>query len=54
MGLLDTAGKFVLISLETPDSFIFDLFPNEIQGTDRTNWEEQDVSIGTKPLFLLE
>lgn len=51
MGLLDTAGKFVLISLETPDSFIFDLFPNEIQSTDHANWEPQDVSIGTKPLF---
>jgi Contractile injection system tube protein len=51
MGLIDTAGKFVLISLETPDSFIFDFFPKEIQGTDRANWEGQDVSIGTKPLF---
>jgi hypothetical protein len=51
MGLLDTQGKFVLISLETPDSFIFQFFPKEIQGTDRANWEPQDVSIGTKPLF---
>jgi hypothetical protein len=49
--LLDTAGKFVLISLETPDSFIFDFFPKEIQSTDRANWDEQEVSIGTKPLF---
>ena len=51
MGLLDTAGKFVLISLETPDSFIFHFFPKEIQSTDRANWESQDISIGTKPLF---
>ena len=48
---LPDVGKFVLISLETPDSFVFDRFPNQIQSTDRANWEEQDVSIGTKPLF---
>lgn len=54
MALLDTQGKFVLISLETTDSFIFDLFPTRdqgIQSTDRANWEEQDVTIGTKPLI---
>ncbi len=49
--LVDLAGKFALISLETPDSFMFDLFPKEIQVTDRANWEPQDVSRGTKPLF---
>src|SRR5258708_3048182 len=51
MAMLDTAGKFVLISLETPDSFIFELFPHAIQSTDHANWEAQDVSRGTKPLF---
>lgn len=52
--LLDTQGKLVLISLETPDYFIFELFPTRDQGiqeTDRVNWEPQDVSIGTKLLF---
>src|SRR3954454_9659422 len=51
MPLMDLSGKFALISLETSDSFVFELFPREIQGTDRANWEPQDVTIGTKPLF---
>ena len=51
MALMDLSGKFALISLETPDSFMFDYFPREIQGTDRANYEAQDVTRGTKPLF---
>lgn len=49
--LQDLSGKFALISLETSDAFIFELFPREIQGTDRANWEPQDVTRGVKPLF---
>ena len=45
------SDNFVLINLEGRDSFVFDLFPKEIQGTDRANWEPQDVTIGMKPLF---
>jgi hypothetical protein len=49
--LADLAGKYALISLETSAHFIFDLFPVQIQSTDRANWEAQDVTRGTKPLF---
>jgi phage protein U len=45
------SDNFVLINLEGGDSFVFDYFPREIQGTDRANWEPQDVTIGMKPLF---
>lgn len=45
------SDNFVLINLEGQDSFVFDFFPREIQGTDRANWEPQDVTIGMKPLF---
>jgi hypothetical protein len=41
----------VLINLEGGGSFFFDYFPREIQTTDRANWEPQDTTIGTKPLF---
>jgi hypothetical protein len=42
---------FVLINLEGAGDFFFDLFPREIQTTDRATWEPQDVSVGVKPLF---
>jgi contractile injection system tube protein len=51
MALGQFYGQLVLISLETPDAFVFNLFPNKVQSTDKANWEPQDVSIGTKPLF---
>ena len=54
MPLADLTGKLALISLETPDAFIFEMFPTRDQGiqeTDHVNWEPQDVSIGVKPLF---
>src|SRR6266567_752320 len=49
--LADLSGKCALISLESAAHFIFELFPAEIQSTDRANWEAQDVTRGTKPLF---
>src|SRR5260370_24829230 len=51
MALGNFCGQLVLISLEPADTFIFDLFPNKVQNADKANWEPQDVTIGTKPLF---
>lgn len=45
------SSDFVLINLEGEDSFVFELFPTEISTTDRANWEPQDVTIGTKPIY---
>jgi len=42
---------FVLINLEGPGDFFFDLFPREIQTSDRAVWEPQEITIGVKPLF---
>lgn len=44
-------GQFVLINLEGKGSFIFDLFPREIQTARRVTWEPQEITRGTKPLF---
>ena len=44
-------GQFVLINLEGKGTFVFDLFPREIQTSRRVVWEPQDVTRGTKPLF---
>ena len=44
-------GKFVLVNQEGPGSFVFDFFPAKINTTQRANWEAQDVTIGTKPIF---
>lgn len=45
------ADKFVLINLEGLDSFVFDLFPQEVERNDRANWPSQDVTVGMKPIF---
>jgi hypothetical protein len=45
------SDNFVLIHLEGANSFVFEFFPKEIQSTDRSNWEVQDISRGVKPLF---
>lgn len=45
------AGKFQLVNLEGPGSFIFRFFPHTNRSDDRANWEAQDTTIGTKPLF---
>jgi hypothetical protein len=42
---------FVLINLEGAGDFFFDLFPKEIQTTGRAVWEQQDTTIGVKPIF---
>lgn len=43
--------KFALIDTTSRDAFEFQFFPNEIRITDRANWQAQDTTIGTKPLF---
>jgi len=40
-----------LINLEGGDSFVFQFFPTDIDTTRRANWEPQDTTIGTKPIF---
>lgn len=44
-------GQFVLINLEGRGTFVFDLFPREIQTSRHVMWEPQEVTRGTKPLF---
>lgn len=44
-------GKFQLVNLEGAGSFIFKFFPRMNRSDDRANWEPQDTTIGTKPLF---
>jgi len=44
-------GQFVLVNLEGKGTYVFDFFPREIQSESRSNWEAQDTTIGTKPLF---
>jgi hypothetical protein len=41
----------VLINLEGAGRFFFDVFPKDINTTNHANWEPQDITIGTKPLF---
>jgi hypothetical protein len=50
MGLIQT-GKFALIILPRAGTFIFDLFPAKIETQRRANWEPQDITTGTKPIF---
>jgi hypothetical protein len=46
------SGKFVVISLCGPGTFVFDFFPTAPITLGRAaNWPEQDTTIGTKPLF---
>ena len=48
------SGKFVLINLCAGGSFIFNFFPTQpIEVSRRANWEEQNTTIGTKPLFYM-
>ena len=45
-------GKFVLVNLCAGGTFVFDWFPTApIEQSRRANWNEQDTTIGTKPLF---
>ena len=42
----------ILINLETGDAaFVFQFFPDTVSGSDRANWQPQEVTIGVKPLF---
>jgi hypothetical protein len=45
------AGSFQLIDLTSNIAFTFQYFPREIRGSDRANWEQQETTIGVKPLF---
>lgn len=40
-----------LVNLEDQGVFLFQYFPASLQTSDRTNWEPQNVTVGTKPLF---
>lgn len=42
---------FILVNITGKESFIFRLFPREIETEGQSNWQPQDVTIGTKPLF---
>lgn len=45
------AEKLALIDLDSQAAWEFQFFPNEVRTADRANWEPQDTTIGTKPLF---
>jgi phage protein U len=42
---------FVLIRLDTSDSFAFQYFPQELDVQKRANWTPQSTTIGQQPLF---
>lgn len=42
---------FGLTNLEGPGGFVFIRFPTGIETSARANWQAQEVTIGTKPLF---
>ena len=42
---------FQLLDIETDFALEFPFFPEQITTTARTNWEPQNTTIGTKPLF---
>lgn len=44
-------GVLMLVNLDNQISFEFQFFPEEINTTDRNNWEPQETTIGVKPLF---
>jgi hypothetical protein len=55
-GAANAAGKFVVIALGGPGVIIFDWFPSPSPGiglSRRANWQEQETTIGTKPLFYM-
>lgn len=54
LGALGRIGKFVIINLCGGGVFAFDFFPvAPIELSRRANWEEQNTTTGTKPLFYL-
>lgn len=42
---------FQLLDIESDFALEFPLFPEQISTTGRANWEPQNTTIGTKPLF---
>lgn len=42
---------FQLIDLETDYAFEFPYFPEQVRVSEAANWQPQDVTMGTKPLF---
>lgn len=42
---------FSLINLTGSETIEFDFFPRSIRTETRNNWEQQDVTIGARPLF---
>ena len=44
-------NTFGLTNLEGPGGFLFTRFPTVIGTNARANWQVQEVTIGTKPLF---
>jgi phage protein U len=45
-----TLGKFLVVVLDGPGSYVFDYFPTEIRTNSRANWSAQDTIHGVKPL----
>ena len=44
-------NNFRLVNLEGADGFTFKHFPSGIESSARANWQAQDVTVGTKPLY---
>ena len=44
-------GSFQLIDILSDFAFEFPFFPEQIRTQDRANWEQQETTIGVKPLF---
>jgi len=44
-------SKFQLLDIASDFALEFDLFPEQITTSGRTNWEPQETTNGTKPLF---
>jgi hypothetical protein len=46
-----SADGIALIDLYSSNAWVFQFFPPGISTEDRANWEPQNVTIGTRPLF---
>lgn len=44
-------GKFALINLTAAGVFVFKFFPQRVSTVRHANWAQQDVTIGTKPIY---
>lgn len=43
-------NDFALINLEGPGTFVFSLFPRELEGSSHAVWDALRVTIGTQPI----